>query len=160
MNTRIFLLLLATSTRPAAEKIPASKLLEMAGKSPDSTEFREAAIATLTDANIKKGTAIIGEGPDFLWLVEPSGGKPTLFVDGEHRPAMKQIKGTQLWLATGKLTTGTSHNFFYILDGKIFGGNTDVAAYGPDSYEHPGVPQGKLSEKIVHTSKLYEGMLT
>src|SRR4051812_13935846 len=100
MNTRIFLLLLAASTLPAAEKIPASKLLEMAAKSPDSTEFREAAVASLTDANKKKGTAIIGEGPVFLWLLDPSGGKPPFFVDGKPRPAMKQIKGTQLWLAT------------------------------------------------------------
>jgi enterochelin esterase family protein len=73
---------------------------------------------------------------------------------------MKQIKGPNLWLATGKLVTGTSHNFHYMIDGKKTGGSTDVAAYGPDSYEHPGVPQGKLSEKIVHTSKLYEGMQT
>src|SRR6059058_145534 len=128
MKTRILLLLLAASALPAAEKIPTPKLLDMAAKSPDSTEFREAAVATLTDANIKKGTAIIGEGPDFLWLLESSG-KPILFVDDERRPAMKQIKGTPLWLATGKLATGTSHNFFYIIDGKKFGGNTDVAAY-------------------------------
>jgi len=38
------------------------------------------------------------------------------------------------------------------------GGKTDVAAYGPDSYLQPGVPEGKLSEKMVHTSKIYEGM--
>ena len=159
MTHRLSLVLAAACALFAAEKTPAPKLLEMAAKSPNSTGFREAAIATLTDANIKKGSAIIGEGPDFLWMVESSG-KPALFVDGEARPAMKQIKGTSLWLATGKLTTGTSHNFHYMIDGKKTGGNTDVAAYGPDSYQHPGVPEGKLSEKIVHTSKIYDGMRT
>ena len=157
MTLRLSLLFLAAFALFAAEKTPAPKLLEMAAKNPNSSEFRETAIATLTDANIKKGTAIIGEGPDFLWLVE-STAKPALFVDGEPRAAMREIKGTSLWLATGKLATGTSHNFHYLIDGKKTGGNTDVAAYGPDSYQHEGVPQGKLSEKIVHTSKLYEGM--
>ncbi len=159
MIHRLSLVLVAACALYAAEKTPAPKLLEMAAKSPNSSGFREAAIATLTDANIKKGSAIIGEGPNFLWMVESSG-KPALFVDGEARPAMKQIKGTSLWLATGKLTTGTSHNFYYMIDGKKTGGNTDVAAYGPDSYQHTGVPEGKLSEKIVHTSKIYDGMRT
>jgi Enterochelin esterase and related enzymes len=33
-----------------------------------------------------------------------------------------------------------------------------VPAYGPDSYEKPGVPKGTISEKLVHTSKIYDGM--
>ena len=41
---------------------------------------------------------------------------------------------------------------------KPFGGRTDVPAFGPYSYEKPGVPKGKLSEKIVHSSKIYPGM--
>src|SRR5260370_29921629 len=45
-----------------------------------------------------------------------------------------------------------------MVDGQRVGGKSDVAALGPDSYEHTGVPQGKLSEKIVHSSKIYEGM--
>jgi enterochelin esterase family protein len=40
----------------------------------------------------------------------------------------------------------------------VFGGRTDVPAYGPDSYDQPGVPRGKLSEKKVHTSRIYPGM--
>ena len=45
-----------------------------------------------------------------------------------------------------------------MVDGQRVGGKSDVAAYGPDSYAHAGVPEGKLSEKMVHTSKIYEGM--
>jgi len=47
-----------------------------------------------------------------------------------------------------------------MVDGQRVGGKSDVAAFGPDSYEHTGVPPGKLSEKIVHSSKIYEGMQT
>ena len=35
-----------------------------------------------------------------------------------------------------------------------------MPAYGPLSYTRPGVPQGRISEKLVHTSKLYGGMQT
>jgi len=61
---------------------------------------------------------------------------------------------------SAKLKTGRSHSFYYMVDGQRVGGKSDVAAFGPDSYEHTGVPPGKLSEKIVHSSKIYEGMQT
>jgi enterochelin esterase family protein len=157
MTKRIPLLLFAVCSLWAAEKVPTPKLLQMAAKNPNSAEFREALMATLPEADINKGTAFIGEGPDFLWVVD-SAAKPSLFVDDEARPPMKQIKGSSLWIETGKLQTGISHTFHYMVDGKRFGGRFDVPAYGPDSYEHPGVPQGKLSEKLVHTSKIYDGM--
>ncbi len=38
------------------------------------------------------------------------------------------------------------------------GGQRDLPAYNPDSYERPGVAKGKLSEKFTITSKIYEGM--
>ncbi len=50
------------------------------------------------------------------------------------------------------------HGFYYTVNGARTGGSTDVPAYGPDSYPKPGVPQGTLSDKIVHTSKIYDGM--
>ncbi len=71
---------------------------------------------------------------------------------------MQRAGKTNLWFHTGKLRTGAAHSFFYKVNGSVIGGSHDVAAYGPDSYPKPGVPQGKLSEKIVHTSKIYEGM--
>ena len=54
------------------------------------------------------------------------------------------------------MKAGTSHSFFYTVQGARFGGRTDVPAYGPDSYPQAGVPQGKLSEKLLHTSKIYD----
>ena len=69
-------------------------------------------------------------------------------------------RGTNLWFHTAQLRVGTSHRFHYLIDGKKFGGSYDVPAYGPLSYARPGVPQGRVSEKLVHTSKLYGGMET
>ncbi len=157
MCKSVLLCLIAAAALSAAEKTPAPKLIQMAGGEPNSAQFREALLATLGEANIQKGAAVIGEGPDFLWAVE-SASRPSLFVDDTARPPMKQIKGSSLWIETGNLATGISHTFHYVVDGKRFGGKFDVAAYGPDSYEQPGVPTGKLSEKLIHTSKIYDGM--
>ena len=66
--------------------------------------------------------------------------------------------GHDRWIYSGKLKTGTSHAFYYMIDGQKVAGKTDVPAFGPDSYEQPGVPHGKLSEKVVHSSKIYDGM--
>ncbi len=85
--------------------------------------FAESLLATLKEANIKKGTAFIGK----------AAAKPSLFVDDEARPAMKQSNGSPWWIETGKLETGISHTFHYVAGGKRLGGRFDTAAYGPDS---------------------------
>lgn len=50
------------------------------------------------------------------------------------------------------------HEFHYIVAGEKFGGRLDLPAFGPLSYLQPEVPSGKLSEKIAHSSKIYDGM--
>ena len=142
----------------SAQKLTPEKLIEMVTKKPTGiTEFTQAARDTLGDANIKKGTAWAGYGPDFAFVVEaPS--QPKLMVDGEPGPVLNKLAAPNMWGGGGKLKTGTSHEFHYMVDGQRFGGVSDIPAYLPDCYAKPGVPQGKLSEKIVHTSKLYDGM--
>ncbi len=112
-------------------------------------------VSQLKPQEVKQGTAVVSDGPDFLFAIESSS-QPALFVDSE--PAGPMQRAGSLWTWTGKLKTGRSHAFYYMVDGQRKGGKTDVAAYGPDSYAQPGVPQGKLSEKMEHTSKIYEGM--
>ncbi len=141
----------------AAQKVPVPRLLEMARSEPNSTRFREALVATLGEAEIQKGAAVAGEGPDFIWAYL-SGKHPSLFVDDLPLGTMRLITGTKIWFHAGRLGTGTSHRFHYVVDGARAGGRNDVAAYGPDSYPKPGVGQGKITEKMVHTSKIYEGM--
>lgn len=97
------------------------------------------------------------DGPDFLFAIEASK-RPALFIDGEPAGPMKRSGKNGPWTFATQLKTGRSHAFYYMVDGKKTGGKTDVPAYTADSYEQPGVPHGKLSEKLVHTSKLYEGM--
>jgi enterochelin esterase family protein len=139
-----------------AQKIPLSELIQMARTDPASPKFAQALLTSLGETEIKRGTAILGEGADFIWAVE-SEKEPALYVDEQPGVAMKRASGN-LWFLSGKLKTGTVHAFHYRINGAAFGGRSDIPAYGPDSYPQPGVPQGKLSEKRVHSSKIYDGM--
>jgi enterochelin esterase-like enzyme len=114
-------------------------------------------VSQLKAEDVKKGVAVLEDGPDFLWAFETDE-RPALFVDGRPMGPMKRGRANGPWTYSGKLLTGTSHSFYYMVDGRKTGGLTDVPAFGPDSYSQPGVPQGKLSKKMVHVSKLYEGM--
>ena len=135
------------------------QLLAMAKTQSDSPEFREALVKRFGDAPIKSGEAFDSNGPDFIWAVEATA-QPTLVVDDQPVGAMRRISGSNLWFYTGQLRVSTSHRFHYLIEGKKFGGSFDMPAYGPLSYTRPGVPQGRISEKLVHTSKLYDGMET
>lgn len=122
-------------------------------------EFRAALISSLGQEAILKGTAYTGHGAEFLFAVEAAE-KPTLIVDGEPAAEMRRIKGWNLWFATAQLETGRSHSFHYQIEGRTKGGDPDIPAYPPESYAESGAPQGMLSEKLVHTSKIYAGMTT
>ena len=151
------------------ERAAMDQLLALARTRPDSAEFRDALVKHLGDAPIKSGEAYNSNGPDFIWAVE-SAAEPSMILDDQPAPRMRRIGGTNLWFHTAQLRVGTSHRFHYLINGapssakateaKKFGGSVDVPAYTPDSYQRPGVPHGKLSEKLVHTSKLYGGMET
>jgi len=113
---------------------------------------------TLGADALAKGTAVATRGGTFLFAVQ-SATEPQLYVDFEPVSGkMKRVASSDLWWAVADVSTGTSHAFHYIIDGKKFGGSGDVPAYLPECYEVAGVPQGKLTEKRVHTSKIYDGM--
>jgi enterochelin esterase-like enzyme len=135
------------------------QLLTLVRSRVDSAEFRDLLVKHLGDAQIKSGEAYNSNGPDFIWAVETPK-QPTLVVDDQPVGAMRRIAGSNLWFYLGQLGVGTSHRFHYLIDGAKFGGSFDVPAYTPDSYARPGVPQGRLSEKLVQISKLYGGMET
>ena len=107
----------------------------------------------------KQGTAFTGAGPDFTFTIETSS-RPAIVIDEGPMHEMDHLPAGNQWVYKTKLQAGTSHSFYYLLNGAKFGGRTDIPAYLPESYEQPGVPQGKLSEKIVHTSEVYPGMQT
>jgi enterochelin esterase family protein len=107
------------------------------------------------EENLKKGTAVLYEGGDFVFAIL-SDKEPKLVIDDGAPQTMRQIG--DVWVARAKVTTSRTHNFHYIIDGAVFGGRENVPAFGPYSYEKPGVPKGTLSEQIVHESQLYPGM--
>ena len=137
--------------------IDAKQLIAMSGGPSDL--FRTALMETLGEENILKGTAFAGQGPDFMFAVE-AGTRPTLFVDEKQVGPMRRVKGWKMWFLPARLETGRSHSFHYMVKDERYGGLQDIPAYRPECYVKDGVPQGKLSEKLVHTSKIYPGMTT
>src|SRR5688500_365340 len=153
------LAIFASSYGYAMERAAMDQLLAMAKSRPDSAEFRDALVKHLGDAPIKSGEAYNSNGPDFIWAVE-SATEPSMILDDQPAARMRRIAGSNLWFHTAQLRVGTSHRFHYLVNGAKFGGSVDVPAYTPNSYARPGAPQGRISEKLVHTSTLYPGMQT
>lgn len=165
-TTFVFLALAACLTAQAQQQ-PATpapvadfeKLSEQARREPNSAALRDAIVASFRPEDLKAGKAIAGKGASFLFAIE-SDAVPQLFIDGEPQPNLHQIAGTKIWMRESWMRPGWSHNFHYVIDGKRTGGLTDVASHHPEAYEMAGVPKGKLSEKIEHTSKIYPGLVS
>ncbi len=124
---------------------------------PGSAAFADGLTAAVPKGSLEKGEAWVGRGPDFIFAVKHDG---ALSISVDEAPAVKMTKAGALWIHKATLKTGTIHRFSYVVDGQPFGGKNDVPAFTPDHYEQAGVARGKLSEKLVHTSKIYEGMLS
>ncbi len=144
----------------AAEKSNATQLIEMAKA--NSPGLRDAIMASLDAKELKQGTAWIARGADFFFAAEAAA-KPALFIDGASGPPMQNLAGSDLWYAAARIEpVGRLHSFYYIIgDAKSetkFGGLLDLPAFGSLSYQQPGIPAGTLSAKIMHTSKIYDGM--
>lgn len=146
----------AASPALAAEKSTALQLIELARSG--GPALHDAITAAFDPKDLKEGTAWSGHGHDFFFVTE-SAKAPTLFLDDNPGPQMHQLANSALWYATAQITQlGVLHSFHYTVDDAKFGGRLDLPAFTPDSYQQPGTPAGKLSEKIIHTSKLYDGM--
>src|SRR3954465_3533489 len=140
----------------AAQKRTATELIALAQA--HSPELRSAIEVSFDAKDLKEGTAWLGRGPEFFFAVE-SASAPTLMIDDAAGPAVTQLPGTQFWYASAHIEpVGRLHEYHYMIAGVKFGGRLDLPAYGPLSYLQPGVPTGKLSDKITHTSKIYDGM--
>ena len=148
--------LFAAAAVAAAEKSSAEQLIEMAKA--NSPGLRDAIVVTLDAKELKEGTAWVASGPEFFFATEAEA-KPMIFVDEAAGPVMRNISGSDIWYANAHIEpVGRLHSFYYVVGGAHFGGRLDLPAFGALSYLQPGVPSGKLSEKIVHTSKIYDGM--
>ncbi len=159
MRTMTALLLAAlTSCSLTAQKMTAPQLITLAQS--HSPALQEAINATFTPQELKEGTAWVGQGHDFFFALQ-STTQPQLFIDRAPGPPMQSLGATGQWYAVARIEElGVLHSFDYQISGARFGGRLDLPAFGPDSYLQPGVPSGKLSEMLIHTSKLYDGMKT
>lgn len=140
----------------AAEKQNATQLIGLAkGNDPG---LGEAITASFDAKALKEGKAWAGRGADFFFAMEADA-EPALFLDEAAGPKMKRVAGTKLWFAAARIEgLGKAHSFYYLLEGKRFGGSLDVPAFTAASYAQPGVPVGTLSPKFEHSSKIYDGM--
>jgi enterochelin esterase family protein len=133
-----------------AEDLPFKEVLAMAKSgSPRLAEIVGA-------EKLAKGTGWYSLGPDFLFAVQ-SEARPELVIN-DGAPIRMTRNKAGVWYAATKLATGRTHNFVYRAAGKPLGGAENVPAFGPYSYEKPGVAQGKLDGKHIHTSRIYPGM--
>ena len=160
MRTWIFLLLtlafLFSLTAFAAGKMTAPQLISLAQS--HSPGLTDAINATFSPKELQEGTAWAGQGHDFFFALQSST-PPVLFIDGAAGPQMQSLNAGGLWYAVAKIEAlGALHAFYYQIAGAKFGGRLDLPAFGPDSYLQAGVPSGKLSEKLIHASKIYDGM--
>jgi enterochelin esterase family protein len=150
-----FVLLFAVSLW-AADKLSAPELIALAKA--HSPQLRSAIEASFDAKSLKEGGAWAGRGQEFFFAVEAAS-PPSLVIDEGAGQPMEALADSDLWFATAHIdAVGRLHQFHYVVNGVNFGGRLDLPAFGPLSYLQPGVPTGKLSDKIVHTSKIYDGM--
>src|ERR1039458_7639421 len=125
-------------------------------------DLRAGIESTFDAKQLKAGTAWVGRGSEFFFALEADAA-PSLVIDEAAGPLMEALpgegSGSRIWYAVAHIEpVGKLHQYHYIVNGVQFGGSLDVPAFGPLSYFEPGVPTGTLSEKITHTSKIYDGM--
>jgi enterochelin esterase-like enzyme len=156
-NPLIFASVLAVALHAwAADKLSAPELIALAKA--HSPQLQAAVEASFEAARLKDGTAWSCHGPDLFFAIDAAS-QPMLKIDDAAGPEMEQIPGSSLWVGAAHIEpTGTLHQYSYLVGGAKFGGDLNVPVFGPLSYLEPGVPSGTLSEKLIHTSKIYDGM--
>jgi len=149
-------LILIPSQSFAADKLSATQLIDLARSK--GAGLHDGITATFSGKDLKEGTAWAGHGADFFFATEAAS-KPALFIDGGAGPQMQKLADSNLWYASARVEpVGKLHAFYYKVNGAKFGGRLDMPAFGPLSYLQPGVPSGTLSDKLIHTSKIYDGL--
>jgi enterochelin esterase family protein len=127
-----------------------SELIETARKGPSSAEMKDRV------AKITTPTQVTIWGQDYLFLAT-SPSPVTVSIDLQPQTPLAPIDATH-WMLLTKMRTGVLHQYQFYSGGKPLGNRGDAVGYNPDSYPKSGVGHGKLSDQMVITSKLYDGM--
>jgi enterochelin esterase-like enzyme len=140
----------------AAEKQSALELIDLANSR--NPGLGQAITASFDAKDLKEGTAWSGHGPEFFFALEAAS-QPTLVIDQAGARPLQHLPDSDVWYAVAHVEpVGRLHSFHYLINGAKFGGRLDLPAFGPVSYLQPGVPSGRLSQKIIHASRIYDGM--
>ena len=116
----------------AQEKSSALDLIRPAKNG--SPELARSVTQTFSAAELRAGTVAKGHLSSFFFAID-SASKPTLSIDGTQGPELQPVANTSLWYAVAELPRqGAVHSFFYLVQGKRFGGSTDLPAFGPLAY--------------------------
>lgn len=152
----VLLIALSSDALRAVEKSTLADLIVLARS--NDAKLQDAIVSTFDAERLTAGTAWLAHGADFFFALRTQS-KPELVIDNSPGPAMQRVANSDLWFAVARIeAVGKLHSFHYVLNGGKFGGSLDLPAFGPESYLKPGVPSGTLSPKIVHTSKIYDGL--
>ena len=87
---------------------------------------------------------------EFVWAVA-SEKAPSLEINND--PPIPAFQAGSLWVAEGRLKTEAAYKYFWIADGRTFGGDYNPPAFGPESYSHPGVPARVSPRRALSTPK-------
>src|SRR6202158_1405977 len=157
MSKQALLSLTLLTSGFAADRLTAPRLIELARS--NAAGLHDAITSTFPANDLKAGTAWAGHGSDFFFAIQ-SASKPSLFIDAAPGPALQPVSGDgDLWYAAAQVTpVSRLHAFHYTVNGALFGGRLDLPALGPLSYLQPGVPSGQAPEKMIHASRIYDGM--
>jgi enterochelin esterase family protein len=135
-----------------AQAPPIQQLIDIARSGPSAPGLKDQIVKTL---GAHGGFNVWGE--DYIFVAE-SPTPATISIDGQPASAMTRVPDSNFWMMLKKMRTGVTHSYQYYADGKPLGARGDAIGYNPDSYQKPGVPKGKVSQKITLTSKIYDGM--
>lgn len=142
----------------AQQKSSALDIIQMAKSG--SPELAHSIAQTFKASDLQQGTAAKGHLSSFFFAIDAAS-KPTLMIDGVPGPEMRSVTNTTLWYSVAEVPRlGAIHSYSYLVQGKRVGGSNDLPAFGALAYIEPGVPSGTLSQPLLHSSKIYDGMQT
>jgi enterochelin esterase-like enzyme len=140
------------------QKVSALDLIQQAND--NSPKLAQSISQTFKPNELTEGTAFKSHLSSVFFAIDtPS--KPTLMIDGAPGPELHSQSNSTLWYVVAEIPKQYAvHSFFYLKEGKRFGGSHDLPVFGPLAYLEQSVPTGTLSPPLLHKSKIYDGLET
>jgi enterochelin esterase-like enzyme len=154
----LLVFVLCARSGAAQEKPGALELIRLAKSG--SPELARSIGQAFSETQLKDGTAAVSHLSSAFFAIEAAT-KPALTIDGAAGPDLQPVANSSLWYAVAEVPKqGAIHSFYYLVDGKRPAGSNDLPVFGSLAYLESGVPSGTLSQPLLHTSKIYDGLQT